>query len=131
MEKGAVRFVLDIIKTVIIAILVSMVLVLVFSLIVKSTDIGEDTIGYVNLGIKIVSILIGTLLGFKRGASAGWLKGLLSGVLYVVTSFLVFAVIKGNFSTEGLGWLDFLTGGVVGLLSGVIAVNAKKEVKNA
>ena len=131
MEKGAVRFVLDIIKTVIIAILVSMVLVLVFSLIVKSTDIGEDTIGYVNLGIKIVSVLIGTLVGFKRGANFGWLKGLLSGVLYVATSFLVFAAIRGNFSTEGLGWLDFLTGGVVGLLSGVIAVNAKKEVKNA
>ena len=131
MEKGVVRWILDIIKTVIIAVLVSMVLVLAFSLIVKATDIGDQTIDYVNLGIKIVSVLVGTILGFKRGGKFGWLKGLLSGVLYVVTSFLVFASISGNFSAQSLTWLDFLTGGVVGLLCGVIAVNVKKEVKNA
>lgn len=131
MEKGVVRSVLDIIKTVVIAVLTSMVLVLVFALIVKATDLSDDVIGYVNVGIKIVSVLIGTLIGFKRGGKAGWLKGLVSGLLYVVTSFLVFATISGNFSLSEMSWVDLLTGAVVGLISGVIAVNVKKSPKNA
>jgi len=131
MEKGAVRWILDIVKTVVVAVLVSMVLVLIFALIVKATDLSEDTIGYVNVAIKIVSILIGTLLGFKRGGTGGWLKGLISGLLYVVTSFLVFASISGNLSFGDLSWIDVLTGAVVGLICGVIAVNVKKKAKNA
>ena len=131
MEKGVVRYILDIVKTVVIAVLTSMVFVLVFALIVKATDLSETVIGYVNVGIKIVSVLIGTLLGFKRGGSGGWLKGLIAGLLYVFTSFLVFASISGNFSLGDLSWLDVLTGAVVGLICGVIAVNAKKKVKNA
>ena len=131
MEKGAVRWILDIVKTVVVAVLVSMVLVLVFALIVKATDLSEDTIGYVNVAIKTVSVLIGTLLGFKRGGTGGWLKGLISGLLYVVTSFLVFASISGNLSFGDLSWVDVLTGAVVGLICGVIAVNVKKKAKNA
>ena len=131
MEKGVVRYILDIVKTVVIAVLVSMVLVLVFALIVKAIDLSENVIGYVNVGIKTVSVLIGTLLGFKRGGTGGWLKGLVSGLLYVFVSFLVFAAISGNFSFKNLSWVDIATGPIVGLICGVIAVNAKKKVKNA
>ena len=130
MENSVVRWILDVIKTVVIAILVSMVLVLVFALIVKSTNIGDQVITYVNLGIKIVAVLVGCLVGFKRGGKAGWLKGLISGLLYVVTSFLVFAAISGKPSFDGLTWLDFVTGAIVGLLCGIIAVNVKKGAKN-
>ncbi len=130
MEKSVVRSILDVIKTVVIAVLISMVLVLVFALIVKATDLSDATIGYVNQGIKIVSVLVGTLLGFRRGGKGGWLKGLLSGLLYVVTSFLVFAAISGNFSVGELSWVDVLMGAVVGLICGVIAVNVKKSAKN-
>ena len=130
MEKGVVRCILDIIKTVVIAVLISMVLVLVFALIVKATDLDESAIGYVNQGIKIVSVLAATLIGFKKGSKAGWLKGLIAGLLYVVTSFLVFAAISGNFSVGSLTWVDVLTGAVVGLICGIIAVNVKKSAKN-
>ena len=130
MEKGAVRYVLDIVKTVVVAILISMVLVLVFALIVKATDINEDAIAYVNQGIKIVSVLIGCLIGFRRGGKGGWLKGLISGLLYVVTSFLVFSMISGELSFDKLSWVDVLTGAAAGMICGVIAVNVKKSAKN-
>ncbi len=131
MEKGAVRWILDIIKTVVVAILCSMILVLVFALIVKATDIGETGISYVNQGIKIVSILVGTLVGFKRGGRGGWLKGLISGLLYAITSFLVFSLISGSLSVKNLTWLDFVTGAAVGVICGIIAVNVKKDSKIA
>ena len=130
MEKGAVRYVLDIVKTVVVAILISMVLVLVFALIVKATDINEDAIAYVNQGIKIVSVLIGCLIGFRRGGKGGWLKGLISGLLYVVTSFLVFSMISGELSFDKLSWVDVLTGAAAGMICGVIAVNVKKSAKS-
>lgn len=130
MEKGVVRSILDVIKTVVIAVLISMVLVLVFALIVKATDLNDTVIGYVDQGIKIVSVLAATLIGFRRGGKGGWLKGLLSGLLYVVTSFLVFAAISGDFSVSELSWADVLLGAVVGLICGVIAVNVKKSAKN-
>ena len=130
MEKGLVRWILDIVKTVVVAVLISMVSVLIFALIVKATDLGEETIGYVNLGIKILSVLIGCFLGFKRGSGAGWLKGLLSGALYVVTSFLVFSMISGELSAADFCWIDLVTGAVVGMISGVLTVNLKKSAKN-
>lgn len=131
MEKGVARQILDIVKTVVIAILISMVSVLVFALVVKSTDVGEDVIGYVNLAIKILSVVIGCLIGFRRGSGFGWLKGVISGLLYVVTSFLVFSAISGEFSLADVSVLDLVTGAVVGLLSGVLTVNLKKSPKNA
>ena len=131
MEKGVVRYILDIIKTVVIAVLVSMVAVLIFALIVKATDLSQEVIEYVNVGIKILSILVGTLLGFKRGSSGGWLKGLIAGPLYVFTSFLVFEAISGKFSFSDFSWIDLVTGLVSGVICGVIAVNAKKKAKNA
>lgn len=130
MEKGVVRSVLDVIKTVVIAVLISMVLVLVFALIVKATDLNDAVIGYVDQGIKIVSVLVATLIGFRRGGKGGWLKGFISGLLYVVTSFFVFAAISGDFSVGKLSWVDVLTGAAVGLICGVIAVNVKKSAKN-
>lgn len=130
MEKGAIRWVLDVIKTVVIAVLISMVSALVFALIVKATDMGETAISYVNQGIKILSMLIACLIGFKRGSKGGWLKGLISGLLYVVTSFIVFSMIAGNLSFDNLSWVDFLTGAAVGTICGVITVNVKKSAKN-
>ena len=131
MEKSAVRWVLDIVKTVVVAILTSMVLVLVFALIVKATDIDENSVRYVNVAIKIVSILVGCLVGFVRGGKAGWLKGALCGLLYVIGSFLVFSFISGDVSLKNVTWLDFVTGIAVGVISGILTVNVKKERKIA
>ena len=130
MEKGAIRWVLDIVKTVVIAVLISMVLALVFALIVKAANVSENAISYVNQGIKIVSMLIAALIAFKRGGKGGWIKGLVSGLLYVITSFTVFSLIAGDFTFEDLTWVDFLTGAAVGVICGVIAVNVKKSEKN-
>ena len=131
MEKSAVRWILDIVKTVVIAILCSMIFVLIFALIVKSTDINETGIAYANQGIKIVSVLIGTLVGFRRGGEAGWLKGLIAGLLYIFFSFLVFSLISGELSWNNLSWIDFVTSAAVGVICGVIAVNVKKSPKIA
>ena len=131
MEKSAVRWVLDIVKTVVVAILTSMVLVLVFALIVKATDVGENVVSYVNVAIKIVSIVVGCLVGFARGGRAGWLKGAVCGLLYVIGSFLVFSFISGKVSLRNVTWLDVVTGIVVGAISGILAVNVKKERKIA
>ena len=131
MEKSLVRWILDIVKTVVVAILSSMIFVLIFALIVKSTDIGEKGIAYVNQGIKIVSVLIGAFVGFKKGGSAGWLKGLIAGLLYVVFSFLVFSLISGSLSWENLSPLDFVTGAAVGAVCGILVVNVKKSPKIA
>ena len=131
MEKSAVRWILDIVKTVVVAILTSMVLVLVFALIIKATDIDENVVSYVNVAIKTISILVGCLAGFGRGGKAGWLKGAICGLLYVIGSFLVFSFISGNISMKNVTWLDFLTGVIVGMISGILSVNVKKQPKIA
>ena len=131
MEKSVINWVLDIIKTVVIAILVSMMLVLVFALIVKASNVSENVIPYVNVGIKVLSVAIGCLAGFHRVGKGGWLKGLICGILYVVTSFLVFSFISGSVSMKNITWLDLVTGAVVGIFSGVLAVNVKKDLKIA
>lgn len=116
----------DILRSSLIAVIVSLVLVLVLALIVKFTGIGNSVILPVNQVIKIVSILVGCLLGIKT-KEAGILKGAVSGLLFTLISVFVFLIINKTLDGNSFSFMDFVAGIVAGAVSGIIAVNFKKK----
>lgn len=64
------------------------ILVLVFSLIVKLTNMSATAVPIVNQVIKILSVFLGVFFLLKQGKC--WLKGILSALLFAVLSFVVF-----------------------------------------
>lgn len=118
--------ILTYVKAGIIAMIVTLVLILIFALILKVTNLSDAVITPVNLIIKSISIAVGTLILTKNG-EGGLKKGLILGVIFTALAFVVFSLLNGSFSFN-LGLLaDFAFGAVVGGLVGVLSVNLKKS----
>lgn len=109
------------------ALLAALVYVAVFALCIKLFHIGENSIPIVNQASKVLCMLFGSWLSVRRHPSKGWLRGGLSGFLYVLLAFLIFSAIDGDWS---IGWpflSDVLMGAAVGSIGGMLFVNLRKK----
>lgn len=107
-----------------IALSVSVVAVLIFSLAVTLTDLGDVFITLTTYVIKLLSLFIGvfTFAAGKRGA----VKGLLFGLVYAILSSVIFAIIAGGFEFDVRFFADIVYCVAVGAALGALAVNVKK-----
>lgn len=117
---------LQILKGSITAVSVTLVLILLFALLLRFTNITDKIIMPVNQVIKIASIFIGVYSALKYHREKGWVKGMLIGLTYSVLAFIVFAILSSSLSFSWSTVLDILFGSVVGGIVGVIVVNMKK-----
>lgn len=120
----------EIFKGVIFSLIISVLTVIVFAIIVKFANLSSKTVEIVNIALKIISILAGTLLAVGSGRQ-GLFKGGIIGLLFVLVSYLVFSLINGSFSVNPLTAFDVIFCLVTGLLSGVFAVNVRKGKESA
>ena len=128
MKKLSVNkhFFFDLIRSTIVAVIISLVLVLVFALIVNLVDVNENIILPVNEAIKVVSLLIGCFIGF-RDMRSGVFKGAITGLLYTLLSILVFGIISHSVKFNLLSLVDVALGIIAGAISGILVVNLKKK----
>lgn len=124
-KKG--NTVIQVIAASMIAVIVSLVLILLSAAIINALDVDSDIwLTVINQIIKGVSLLAGCLIMFKNVRN-GWLKGLVTGIVYIVLSFVVFSLMYMQFSIDLSFLVDLLTGAAMGLICGVIAVNVRKK----
>ena len=128
MKKISVNktFIFDLVRSTIIAVIISLLCVLVFALIVNLADVGEKVITPINTIIKIVSVFVGCIVGFKD-KSKGAIKGALSGLLYTLLAILIFGIISHSVKISALNLLDIGIGIIAGTISGLIAVNIGRK----
>ncbi len=107
------------------ALAISLLATIVFAAVLRSTNVPDKAIYPVNQTIKVLSLFIG-VLAFTRGEK-GWLKGMGTGLLFTGLSYLAFAALGGDFSLSFMIIAELLLAIVVGALSGIIAVNVKKN----
>ena len=107
------------------AVIVSLLFVLVFTLIIQLFSLPLDAVKPVNQVFKILSIAVGGLI-FIRGEK-GWLKGIIYGLIAVIVTYLLFGAISHSLSISWKFALEILLGTVCGCITGIIAVNIKKN----
>lgn len=115
----------DVLRTTLVAVIISLVMVLVFSLIINFVSINNNIIMAINQAIKVFSILIACFIGIKDKRQ-GVLKGALSGLLFTLLAILVFSIVSRSITFSSLNLIDIALGIVAGGISGVLAVNLKK-----
>lgn len=127
MKKIAIdkKSLFDVVRSTLIAVIISLVMVLVFSLIINFVKINANLIMGINQAIKVFSILIACFIGIKDKRQ-GILKGALCGLLYTLLAIFVFGIISRSITFSSLNLIDIALGIVVGGVSGVIAVNVRK-----
>lgn len=119
-------YVFEVVKANIIALIVALVGVLLSALIVKWCNIPDKAIPIINQVIKTVAVFAGILISLKKPTN-GWLRGMITGFIFVWLSYLVFSLLDMNFSF-GLHLLnDSVLGMVAGMIGGIIAVNIRRK----
>ncbi len=110
-------------KSVLVSVVSCFVLTFLYALILRIFSLGDGGIRIVNSVIKVLSVFLGVFLFIRD--EKGLLKGAISGgISLLLTSFAV-SLAVGHFSV--LFFLELLFGIIVGGISGVIAVNAKRR----
>ena len=118
-------YVFEIVKANIIALIVALIAMLLSALIVKLFSVSDGAIPIINQVIKTVSILIGCLVSLRK-PNNGWLRGMISGFVFVWLSYVIFSLLDSHFAF-GLSLLnDCVLGTIAGMISGIIAVNIRK-----
>lgn len=112
----------QILKVVLFATILSMLLVVVSAGLIKVFNIDNSIISILNVVIKVLSIILAIII-FLKDKTNGWLKGLISGLLYALASFLVFSLIASEFKFDLSLLMDVLTCAVAGCVGGIVRVN--------
>ena len=123
-EKGA--FFSSIIKAAALSVIVSLVGALIFALVLSFTNLDGGVIKTVNQFIKILAVFLGCFFFIKD--NAGLFKGLISGAVSAFITYLIFSLVSGVGIKFGLEFfIDLAFTAVIGAISGIIAVNVKKD----
>ena len=114
-----------IIKGVGLALAFSLLAAVVFASILQISPLPDKAIYPINQTVKVVAIILSSLV-FIRGEK-GLLQGLAIGGLFTALSYLTFSALGGDFSLSWLIFAELALALFVGAVSGVVAVNLKRE----
>lgn len=114
------NLIFKIIKSAVIAEVLTVVLLLVYAWILWRGILSQDSIPIVNSALKVVCAALAALMVIARRSGRRWLIGALTGVAYILLSFAVFSVTADHFSFS-MGLLsDILMGGLAGMFTGML-----------
>jgi putative membrane protein (TIGR04086 family) len=115
----------DLLRGVLVALLFSLAFVLLFALIIRWADVGENGIVIGNYVIKFLSLALGILIGFKHHKN-GILKGAIVGLTFMLVTFLIFGAMSA-FVGVAFNWIDLVALTLGGAILGVIRVNLRTK----
>ena len=109
-------------KSIIISVFVSLLLILILSFFISNTSLKESIINPSVIFISAISILIGGFLVSKKVRKKGILYGALVGLIYMLVMYLISSLINLDFSINlnsvimiGFGILGGAVGGILGV----------------
>lgn len=107
----------------IIAIIITIVGLLVFSILLANTNINENTMVPVITILSAVSILIGSLVSISKIRKKGILNGALVGLIYISAIYIISSCINNNFLLTTNSFILIGAAIIAGMLGGIIGVN--------
>ena len=120
------NLILDFLKGIIVALLLSLGLIVLFAFSLKWFDISDTFIPLITLISKGLSVLIGSIIAIK-GSEKGLLKGVSFGAIYIFLAFLIFSILSGNFSFDLNSFLDLFFASLLGGIVGIVKVNKSSK----
>ena len=108
-----------------IALITTVILLLIFSIILTYTNIQENIINPVIMIITAISILLGSSLGNTKIKKNGLINGGIVGGIYIITIYLISSILNWKFSLNIQSILMIGIAIVFGILGGILGVNRK------
>lgn len=108
-----------------ISVIITLILLLIFSIILTYTGISEKTIPAVVITITGISIIVASSIINHRLKKNGLLNGGIIGGTYILLLYIVSSVLSGSFELTLVSLIMIIVGIVTGMLGGIIGVNIK------
>lgn len=109
---------IGVLKGLISSLVVCILAILIYSVILKSFSMGDETIPIFNQIIKIVGIIITSYYSVKD--SKNIYMGMLGGMSFILVTYLVFSLINTSFGAVSILGSDLAMGAVIGCIFGLI-----------
>ena len=108
-----------IIKSAIVAEVLTVVLLLLYAWLLWQGILKQDSIPIVTSALKVICSALAALMVVARHNGYRWLTGAISGIGYILLSFVVFSILSDHFSFSLGSVSDVLMGGLAGMLTGM------------
>lgn len=125
MQISENKSIINILKGVGIALISTVILLIIFSIVLTYTNIQESVINPVIMIITAISILIGSSLGNIKIKKNGLINGGIIGVIYILLIYLISSILNWRFSLNMQSMIMIVVSIVFGILGGIIGVNKK------
>ncbi|NLC87335.1 MAG: TIGR04086 family membrane protein [Clostridiaceae bacterium] len=112
-----------ILKGSITSIILTLILLFVFSIILTYTSVQENTINPVIIIITAISILVGSSISTLKIKKNGLLNGALVGIIYIFTIYIISSIAGAGFSINLSTIIMIIASIIAGMLGGIIGVN--------
>ena len=118
--------IVNILKGTVISILLSLILLTIYSALLSFTNISESTMTTVVLVITGISILLGSSMSSINIKRQGMLNGGLVGLIYVLLIYLLSSIFLVGFQFNLNSIIMIAVGILTGMIGGIIGVNLGK-----
>ena len=124
-EKVDKKLGMNLIKGVGIALIVTFVSLIIFSILLTYTNINDSSIEPVIMVVTGISILLGSFIGNMKIKKNGMLNGGLVGLIYLLILYLISSILNWKFGLSIQSIIMIVVGCVCGIIGGVLGVNKK------
>ena len=125
MNKKNLEYVLFILKGIALAYIVTLIMMLIFSLFLTYTSLKESMIPVLNTIIMIGSIVLGSIYLTLKVGEKGWLNGMIIGVLYFIILLLLNKLIINDLNLSIFSFTKLLISIVTRIIWIMIWINLK------
>lgn len=117
--------IIKILKGSAISMITTLILLIIFSVLLRFTNINERTMPTVIIMITALSILLGSQITTLKIKKNGIINGMAVGGTYMITLYFISSIVSKNFSLNKYSIIMMATGLLIGGLGGIIGVNRK------
>lgn len=115
----------NILKSIIGAYIVTLILILIFSFILSSTNLSDNYIRPVLLGITFFSISINSFICLKRLKSKGLIYGFWIGAIYCILLVMISCILNSGIDLSLYSYVQIVICILSGIIGGILGVNIK------
>lgn len=117
---------MNIFKGIIISIVITLMLLFLFSVILTYTNIGENVIPAVIIIATVISILIGSSISTIKIKKNGIINGGIIGLAYILGIYLISSIAQMGFGINVYSIIMIILSILAGMIGGIVGVNIKK-----
>lgn len=117
--------IIEIVKGVAGAFLVTFILIVIFSFVLANTDLNDNLIKPVLIGITVLSLSLNTFNSLKKLKSKGIIYGLIIGIFYLLVLLIISLILNKGIEFSMYSYIVIIATLLSSMIGGILGVNIK------